>query len=124
MKALLSLVGVVLLLVSFGAKADINDRINSCESSGGGSCVYDILREIAARPSGSSNAYCECRISKEQFYVYYADVYKVVVLPNGTEKVQRLTEAFSSCDSGSPTLTCDPMPDCVERLRLHPVSGC
>lgn len=31
------------------AKADILDRVDSCERGGGGSCVFDILRELAGR---------------------------------------------------------------------------
>lgn len=42
----------LVLIISGSANADIFDRINSCESSGGGSCVYNLLRELASRPTG------------------------------------------------------------------------
>jgi hypothetical protein len=31
------------------AKADIIDRIDSCEARGGGACVFDLLRELAVQ---------------------------------------------------------------------------
>ena len=127
---LMSLLKIIMTLslcaftqVSF---ADINDRINDCERSGGGSCVYNILRELASSSGGNSNSYCECRTSRydRPSYTHYSDVFKVIVLPNGTEKVQQLTRDYSSCYSGSPTLGCDSISPCKERLRLNPISGC
>lgn len=35
-------------IVASPAAADINDRIDQCERNGGGACVFDILRELAA----------------------------------------------------------------------------
>ncbi|MGE4132593.1 MAG: hypothetical protein AB7F86_13200 [Bdellovibrionales bacterium] len=43
-----------LLLVGVQAQADIHDRINQCESMGGGSCIFDLLRELANRGGGGS----------------------------------------------------------------------
>jgi hypothetical protein len=37
--------------ISFTAHADVFDRINECERTGGGSCVYNILRELARTTS-------------------------------------------------------------------------
>jgi len=51
----------VLVLVTFlgatAAHADIFDRINDCEDAGGGSCVFDLLRELAAGQSSSSTSW-------------------------------------------------------------------
>ena len=42
-----------LFVVAAGTgRADTIDRINSCQQSGGGTCVFDLLRELASRPSG------------------------------------------------------------------------
>lgn len=35
------------------ARADTLDRINECERRGGGTCVFDILRELAGKSGGS-----------------------------------------------------------------------
>jgi len=43
---------LMLLCLSISAQADIQDRINSCEKSGGGSCIYDLLRELARTGGG------------------------------------------------------------------------
>jgi|GEM_PF-3359153 len=43
---------LMLLGLSISAQADIQDRINSCEKSGGGSCIYDLLRELARTGGG------------------------------------------------------------------------
>ena len=43
----------ILFGFSVTAQADIFDRINECERSGGGGCVYNIMRELARSSSGS-----------------------------------------------------------------------
>ena len=40
-----------LFLVSHTASADILDRINECEENNGGSCIFDLLRELASKES-------------------------------------------------------------------------
>ena len=42
-----------LLLLGTAAHADTLDRINECEAKGGGSCLYDLLRELAQNNKGS-----------------------------------------------------------------------
>lgn len=45
-----------LFTFSVTAQADIFDRINQCEaSSGGGGCIYDILRELAQKTDGGGH---------------------------------------------------------------------
>lgn len=46
---LLALMGT--LVLSTVTNADIVDRINACEQAGGGACVFDLLRELAAKPA-------------------------------------------------------------------------
>lgn len=50
----LSFCFLVWLHLQGGATADINDRINNCEAVGGGSCVFDIMRELATSGNGGN----------------------------------------------------------------------
>ena len=43
-----------LAIFSTTARADIYDRINSCQNFGGGTCVFDLLRELAGMGSSAS----------------------------------------------------------------------
>ena len=51
-KSLLTLLALTVLSPALSARADVFDRIDQCERSGGGSCVYDILRELARSGGG------------------------------------------------------------------------
>lgn len=42
---------ILALTLAPAAKADIYDRINACQQAGGGTCIFDLLRELA---NGSS----------------------------------------------------------------------
>ncbi len=55
------------------AQADIYDRIDQCEVSGGSNgCVYDLLRQIAGQTTGGGSIFCSCEPNTviQQCYVY------------------------------------------------------
>jgi hypothetical protein len=88
---------VFLYLQSFTAYADINDRINACEDNGGGSCIYDILRELASKNDINvgnkscyvvqdddyspieSNRLCDLAGNYDQYYCVFAYEFNVLM---------------------------------------------
>jgi len=49
LRALVVLTISLITLAENSARADIQDRINQCESSGSTSCIFNILRELATK---------------------------------------------------------------------------
>ena len=81
---------------------DIYTRIDRCETTGGGSCLYSLLRELANNGNGNNgggptNTFCECRVSRTStngpggcLTYYNYELYLIRVIA-GTERVQQLT---------------------------------
>lgn len=58
------------LAIASTSEASIHERIDKCEASGGGSCVYTILRELAGDRPVASKCTCtteEAEVSSDCF---------------------------------------------------------
>jgi hypothetical protein len=70
MKNLVLTFTFVTALFSITAWGDIQDRINSCENKGGGSCVFALLRELAANNGGGNSGttpVTKCKCSTQEW---------------------------------------------------------
>jgi len=67
MKSMIKILLAAAFFISGSASADIIDRIDACERSGGSDrCVYSILRELATTSPAQRDdtlAYCQCELS-------------------------------------------------------------
>ncbi len=73
------ILGFVICFAALGSRsgrADIFDRINTCENQGGGSCVFNLLRELAAN-SGPTASFLNGG-------VYVSDSWNMTVVVSGT----------------------------------------
>ncbi|MBI3294790.1 MAG: hypothetical protein HYZ71_08675 [Deltaproteobacteria bacterium] len=91
--------GFQLIFSSALIAGTVYDRIDECESRGGGACLYSLLRELAGSQSnhGSDQSFCECRTSRidhsygvPSFESYYYDVFKIKIIA-GVERPQQIT---------------------------------
>jgi hypothetical protein len=66
-------VTIVLFVSSLAFSNDIYTRINNCESSGGGTCVFDLLRELAGRGGNQAELPLQPGLYRQQDGSYYLD---------------------------------------------------
>ena len=93
MKAVILGLFFTLAMISNAAFADINDRINNCEASGGGACVFNILRELANNSTGGGG-----NTQTTAFVAYQCDSVSSSLKITTTNALTRETFSFAYSD--------------------------
>jgi hypothetical protein len=100
------LVGLLVLAVS--AQADVVDRIDSCERNGGGSCVFDILRELAGRGGrGGDRPFSFPAGLYESKDTCYSPIFVKPLVENGKVKKLYIDNRSRDCGGRYGTFDCD-----------------
>lgn len=99
---------MALTLFCVAAQADIFDRINDCERIGGGTCVFDLMREMARTKPGGGHTLLEGgTYFSEQYSITVSSTMSSVFIEGGSEIGERGTYQCSqnSCTGAGHTLT-------------------